>query len=45
MKFNSLFVQCVCDRLNRIATETGTSNNVLELLAAMEGLTRLEEIE
>lgn len=39
-------VNSICSlKLNRIATETGTSNNVLELLAAMEGLTRLEEIE
>ncbi|XP_037306650.2 NLR family, CARD domain containing 5 [Pungitius pungitius] len=32
-------------RLNKIATAMGPSNSVLDLLAAMEGLTRIQDIE
>lgn len=47
--FDPLFMQCnVCAyaRLNKVAAAVGQSgaNSLLDLLSAMEGLTRIEEI-
>uniref|UniRef100_A0A8D0AIB5 NLR family CARD domain containing 5 n=1 Tax=Sander lucioperca TaxID=283035 RepID=A0A8D0AIB5_SANLU len=47
IQFDPLFVHCVYARLNKLVTAMGPSeaNGVLDLLAAMEGLIRMEEIE